>query len=78
MRSKVARDAVVHTVDPDKAIAFVKERRPVLGTRPLARHTKILGRPLRIMGRFAPVIHPTLETRVEPLVVTAHDWLPVQ
>ena len=26
--------------------------------------------------RFAPVIHPTLQTGVETLVVAAHAWLP--
>jgi|GEM_PF-4500791 len=25
--------------------------------------------------RFAPVIHPTLETGVKALVLAAHDWL---
>jgi len=59
-------------------VAFAKQRRLALGARPWARHTKMLGRPLRTMRRFAHVIQPTLETRVETLVVTAQASRAVQ
>ncbi len=36
---------------------------------------KISGIPTNHNPRFAPVIHPTLETGVEALVVAAHAWL---